>query len=82
MTRFRPNRAAIAALMKSDQARAAVVAHAERIAEAAAGEGDDFRTDSGMTGARWRAAVIGNYAKHRDAEGTRAKLLRGLDGAK
>ncbi|WP_327385670.1 hypothetical protein [Streptomyces sp. NBC_01207] len=80
--RFRPNQRAIASLMKSDQARAAVLKKAEQIAEAAAGEGDDFRTDSGMTGARWRAAVIGNYSKHRDAEGTRSKLLRGLDGAK
>ncbi|MFJ3858155.1 hypothetical protein ACIPRL_18160 [Streptomyces sp. NPDC090085] len=80
--RFRPNQRAIAALMKSDQARAAVLKKADQIAEAAAGEGDDFRTDSGMTSARWRAAVIGNYSKHRDAEGTRAALLRGLDGAK
>lgn len=75
--RFRPNRRGINALLKADGAGAAVRRAAERIAGSA---GDDFRTDSALGRRRWRAAVIGNYRKPRDAEGTRAALLRGLDG--
>lgn len=75
--RFRPNRRGISSLAKSDGAGAAVRRAAERIAESAEG---DFRTDSALGPRRWRAAVIGNYDKHGDAEGTRAALLRGLDG--
>ncbi|MEU5974293.1 hypothetical protein [Streptomyces sp. NPDC047315] len=75
--RFRPNRNGINKLMRLDGSGAAVRRAADRIAASA---GDGFRTDSALGRRRWRAAVIGNYLKHRDAEGTRTKLLRGLDG--
>ncbi|MGW1836319.1 hypothetical protein [Streptomyces sp. NPDC002067] len=54
---------------------------AERIKGTAEGAGGDYRTDSALGARRWRAAVIGNYAKQNDAEGSREDLLRGLDGA-
>lgn len=80
--RFRPNRAGINSLMKSDEAGAEVRRIAERIASAAESTtGGDFRTDSALGNARWRAAVIGDYAKHNDAERTRRALLGGMDGA-
>lgn len=78
--RFRPNMRNINGLMKSDQAGAEVRRVAERIAEGAAGEGGEFKTDSALGSRRWRAAVIGNYKKHGDAAGTRAALLRNLRG--
>ncbi|QDY79792.1 hypothetical protein FQU76_28315 [Streptomyces qinzhouensis] len=77
--RFRPNRRGIYSLMKTNGAGAAVRRAAERIAGSA---GDGFRTDSALGRRRWRAAVIGNYDKPRDAEGTRSALLRGLDGGR
>ncbi|MGW2380200.1 hypothetical protein [Streptomyces sp. NPDC001658] len=79
--RFRPNRAGINSLMRTPETGAEVRRIAERIAESAGSDGGDFRTDSALGTRRWRAAVIGNYEKQRDAEGTRRALLRGLDGA-
>ncbi|GAA2781403.1 hypothetical protein [Streptomyces showdoensis] len=80
--RFRPNRNGINSLMKSDEAGAEVRRIAERMKAAAESTtGGDFRTDSALGAHRWRAAVIGDYAKHGDSEGTRRALLRGLDGA-
>ncbi|GGR71360.1 hypothetical protein GCM10010252_07120 [Streptomyces aureoverticillatus] len=79
--RFRPNRQGINSLMKTPATGAEVRRIAERIASAAAGAEGDFRTDSALGARRWRAAVIGNYKKHGDAEGTRRALLGGLDGA-
>ncbi|MEV6079618.1 hypothetical protein AB0L80_31580 [Streptomyces sp. NPDC052069] len=67
--------------MKTPEAGAEVRRVAERIAAAASTGGGDFRTDSALGSRRWRAAVIGNYRKQNDAEGTRRALLRGLDGA-
>ncbi|MFD5900862.1 hypothetical protein ACFWHG_05110 [Streptomyces microflavus] len=79
--RFRPNRNGINSLMKTPEAGAEVQRVAERIKAAAESDGGEFRTDSALGPRRWRAAVIGNYKKQRDAEGTRRALLRGLDGA-
>lgn len=75
--RFRPNHRGINSLMRADQVGDRLRTLADRIAAMA---GDGFRTDSALGPRRWRAAVIGNYLKHRDAEGTRRALLRGLDG--
>ncbi|MEU7584430.1 hypothetical protein AB0B50_43400 [Streptomyces sp. NPDC041068] len=80
--RFRPNHSGINSFMKTPEAGREVERIAGRIAESAeASTGGDFRTDSALGAKRWRAAVIGNYVKHNDAEGTRAALLRGMDGA-
>ncbi|MEU3060652.1 hypothetical protein [Streptomyces subrutilus] len=67
--------------MKTPETGREVERIAERIASSAGGSGGDFRTDSALGARRWRAAVIGNYEKHNDAEGTRSALLRGMDGA-
>ncbi|WP_328695758.1 hypothetical protein [Streptomyces sp. NBC_00342] len=67
--------------MKTPEAGAEVQRIAERIKAAAESDGGEFSTDSALGTRRWRAAVIGNYKKQRDAEGTRRALLRGLDGA-
>lgn len=80
--RFRPNRQGINSLMKTAATGQEVRRIAERIKGAAeAAEDGEYQTDSALGEQRWRAAVIGNYAKHRDAEGTRRALLSGLDGA-
>ncbi|MER5304587.1 hypothetical protein ABT039_34685 [Streptomyces lasiicapitis] len=72
----------INSFMKSPEAGREVERIADRIAESAEGAtGGDFRTDSALGNRRWRAAAIGNYGKHNDAEGTRSALLRGMDGA-
>ncbi|MBB5934571.1 hypothetical protein [Streptomyces zagrosensis] len=79
--RFRPNRSGINSLMKNPEVGREVERIAGRIAASAEGDGGDYRTDSALGARRWRAAVIGNYNKHNDAEGTRSALLRGMDGA-
>ncbi|MEU3074390.1 hypothetical protein [Streptomyces laurentii] len=80
--KFRPNRSGINSLMKTPSSGAEISRIAERIASAATSTtGGDFRTDSALGTHRWRAAVIGNYTKHNDIEGTRRALLGGLDGA-
>ncbi|WP_161624877.1 hypothetical protein [Streptomyces spectabilis] len=68
--------------MKTPEAGREVERIAGQIAAAAeSSTGGEFRTDSALGNRRWRAAVIGNYAKHNDAAGTRSALLRGMDGA-
>ncbi|WP_189828602.1 hypothetical protein [Streptomyces finlayi] len=68
--------------MKTPEMGAEVRRVAERIASAAESvKGGEFKTDAALESRRWRAAVIGNYAKHNDREGTRDALLRGMDGA-
>ncbi|WP_405793345.1 hypothetical protein [Streptomyces sp. NBC_01506] len=79
--RFRPNRNGINSFMKNPATGAEVRRVAERIAQSADSSGGEYRTDSALGSRRWRAAVIGNYKKQNDAEGTRRALLRGLDGA-
>ncbi|MFE2977465.1 hypothetical protein [Streptomyces sp. NPDC059258] len=80
--RFRPNMTGIRSLMKTPGSGREVERIAGRIASSAEGAtGGEFRTDSALGARRWRAAVIGNYAKQNDAEGTRSALLRGMDGA-
>lgn len=79
--RFRPNRNGINSFMKTPETGREVERIADRIASSAAGTEGDFRTDSALGTRRWRAAVIGNYRKHNDTEGTRSELLRGMDGA-
>lgn len=69
----------INAFMRADKT-GDLVKDTARSVERAAGAGE-WRTDSQLGPRRWRAAVIGNYAKHSDAAGTRAALLRGLGGA-
>lgn len=80
--RFRPNMNGIRSLMKTPEAGREVERIAGRIASSAeSATGGEFRTDSTLNARRWRAAAIGNYKKHGDAAGTRAALLRGMDGA-
>ncbi|MFF1377549.1 hypothetical protein [Streptomyces sp. NPDC058308] len=79
--RFRPNHNGINSFMKTPEAGAEVQRIAEGIKAASESDGGEFRTDSALGARRWRAAVIGNYEKQRDAEGTRRALFRGLDGA-
>ncbi|WP_432068230.1 hypothetical protein [Streptomyces sp. C10-9-1] len=79
--RFRPNRNGINSLMRTPEVGAEVRRIAERIKASAESGGGEYRTDSALGSRRWRAAVIGNYVKHNDAEGTRRDLLGGLDGA-
>ncbi|MFJ9161219.1 hypothetical protein ACIRPS_30965 [Streptomyces griseoviridis] len=80
--RFRPNRSGINSLMKNPEVGREVERIAGRIASSAeSATGGEFKTDSALGARRWRAAVIGNYQKHNDAEGTRSALLRGMDGA-
>ncbi|MFJ2906868.1 hypothetical protein [Streptomyces sp. NPDC087212] len=67
--------------MKTPATGAEVRRIAERIKSAAEGGGGEYRADSALGSRRWRAAVIGNYEKQNDAEGTRRDLLRGMDGA-
>lgn len=79
--RFRPNRSGINSLMKNAEVGREVERIAARIASSAESEtGGEFRTDSALGPRRWRAAVIGDYEKQNDAEGTRSALLRGMDG--
>lgn len=84
--RFRPNRSGINSLMKNAEVGREVERIAGRIAgriasSAESATGGEFRTDSALGPRRWRAAVIGDYEKQNDAEGTRSALLRGMDGA-
>ncbi|MFB6816266.1 hypothetical protein ACFCV8_17175 [Streptomyces sp. NPDC056347] len=80
--RFRPNMTGIRSLMRTPEAGREVERIASRIRSSAEGStGGEFRTDSALGPRRWRAAVIGNYQKYGDAEGTRSALLRGMDGA-
>lgn len=80
--RFRPNMNGIRSLMRTPEAGREVERIASRIKSSAeSATGGEFRTDSTLGPRRWRAAVIGNYEKHNDAEGTRSALLRGMDGA-
>ncbi|MFD3638728.1 hypothetical protein [Streptomyces griseus] len=68
--------------MKSPEVGREVERVAGRIASSAeSATGGEFRTDSALGPRRWRAAVIGDYKKHNDAEGTRSALLRSMDGA-
>ncbi|MFD4797211.1 hypothetical protein [Streptomyces anulatus] len=79
--RFRPNRSGINSLMKTPEVGREVERIAGRIASSAeSASGGEFRTDSALGARRWRAAVIGDYEKQNDAEGTRSALLRGMDG--
>ncbi|MER8067192.1 hypothetical protein ABTZ59_02600 [Streptomyces sp. NPDC094034] len=72
----------IRSLMKTPEAGREVERIAARIASSAeSATGGEFRTDSALGTRRWRAAVIGDYQKQGDAEGTRSALLRGMDGA-
>ncbi|MER8256731.1 hypothetical protein [Streptomyces albidoflavus] len=72
----------IRSLMRTPEAGREVERIASRIKSSAeSATGGEFRTDSTLGPRRWRAAVIGNYEKHNDAEGTRSALLRGMDGA-
>ncbi|MGW2425061.1 hypothetical protein ACWC0C_38465 [Streptomyces sp. NPDC001709] len=72
----------IRSLMRTPEAGRQVERIAARIASSAESTtGGEFRTDSALGARRWRAAVIGNYKRHGDAEGTRTALLRGMDGA-
>ncbi|MFE4609997.1 hypothetical protein ACFRK5_16860 [Streptomyces niveus] len=80
--RFRPNMRGIRSLMKTPEAGREVERIAARIASSAeSATGGEFRTDSALGARRWRAAVIGDYKKQGNAEGTRSALLRGMDGA-
>ncbi|SCD35497.1 hypothetical protein [Streptomyces sp. OspMP-M43] len=80
--RFRPNRSGINSLMKNPEVGREVERIAGRIASSAESvNGGEFKTDSALGSRRWRAAVIGDYEKQNDAEGTRSALLRGMDGA-
>lgn len=76
---FQPNRRGIQALLRTPEAGRAVRQAAERMAASADG---DFRTDSALGSRRWRAAVIGDYSKHRAGDKTRARLLRALGGGR
>ncbi|MFE7466349.1 hypothetical protein ACFU6R_19880 [Streptomyces sp. NPDC057499] len=79
--RFRPNMNGIRSLMRTPETGREVERIAGRIKSSAeSATGGEFRTDSALGPRRWRAAVIGNYQKHNDAEGTRSALLRGMDG--
>ncbi|MET9147304.1 hypothetical protein [Streptomyces sp. NPDC004042] len=80
--RFRPNMNGIRSLMRTPEAGREVERIAARIASSAEGStGGEFRTDSALGARRWRAAVMGDYKRHRAAERTRTALLRGMDGA-
>jgi hypothetical protein len=81
---FRPNRRAVAELLKSPGVRRLVEARTRAIeaaATAAAEAGGQFRTDMGEERTRVRGAVIGDYATSDPAESRRA-LLQGLEGGR
>ncbi|MFJ8472168.1 hypothetical protein [Kitasatospora sp. NPDC094011] len=81
--RFKPNKAGIRSIMKLPTVGKEIGRITGRIRGAASAGGGDFRTDLEEGRKRWRGAIIGDYdfPKSGGREGSRRKLLRGLDGA-
>ncbi|MEU7327230.1 hypothetical protein [Streptomyces parvus] len=75
------NRRGIASFLRSPETRALIERKTRAAERAAAADGGQFRTDIETGDRRVRGAVIGDYQSD-DLEATRAKLLRGLDGAR
>ncbi|MFJ9979699.1 hypothetical protein [Streptomyces cyaneofuscatus] len=79
--RLVPNRRGIASFLRSTQTRQLIERKTRAAEAAAAADGGQFRTDVETGDRRVRGAVIGDYESD-SLEETRAKLLRGLDGAR
>ncbi|MFI7239667.1 hypothetical protein [Streptomyces cyaneofuscatus] len=79
--RMVPNRRGIASFLRSAETRELIERKTRAAERAAAADGGQFRTDVETGDLRVRGAVIGDYESD-SMEETRARLLRGLDGAR